>query len=67
MPVTNGTFSDVFAPLQVHVYIAGPQLAQPAAAAPAPVAPSAYDRFESPQAPAVAAEPVLPDFGPLLP
>ena len=67
VPVTNGTFSDVFAPLQVHVYIAGPQLAQPAAAAPAPVAPSAYDRFESPQAPAVAAEPVLPDFGPLLP
>ena len=61
VPVTNGTFSDVFAPLQVHVYIAGPQLAQPEAPVPA------YDRVESPQAPAVAVEPVAPDFGPLLP
>ena len=55
---TNGSFTDVFQPLQVHVYIAAPPLAT--AAAPA----QSFERF-APE------EPALPEaavgFGPMLP
>jgi hypothetical protein len=33
VPATNGSFTDVFQPLEVHVYIAAPQLATEAAPA----------------------------------
>jgi hypothetical protein len=63
---TNGTFTDVFEPLQVHVYIAAPQLAATAAAAPpAPTAIATFDRFVDPAG--SSAIPPEIDFGPLLP
>jgi hypothetical protein len=56
----DGTFTDVFEPLQVHVYIAAPQLGTTEGKAT-----TSFDRFEEPEPPA---EPKPePGFGPVLP
>ena len=67
VPATNGTFTDLFEPLQVHIYIAAPQLGVETASEPqfASEAEGAlsFGATEPPSADFVAQA----DFGPLLP